>query len=181
MVGDSDTHPVLAQVLEHRDSIMAVIVAMSQDLAGSEDIFQETMLEIARGKERLDEVRDPVNWAKGVARNMVRRHWDAAKRTPTPVEQEALEYLAEIAQEEPDEDVWDRKRRGLRTCVEQLSERNRELFLTRYGRNFKGPKLAKAIGMRVGSLRTTLIRVRRFLRECIRAQIARASPRDADE
>ncbi|MBN1672598.1 MAG: sigma-70 family RNA polymerase sigma factor [Kiritimatiellae bacterium] len=175
MSNANEEHEVFVRVLEHRAAIMAVIVAMTRDFDAAEDIFQETVLEIVRSRDRFDETADFASWSKGIARHMVMRHWDAVKRKPTPLEQDTLEYLADVAQDEPDEDVWERERKGLRKCLEQLSERNRALFLTRYGRNLKGPKLARELGIRVGSLRTTLIRIRRFLRQCIGTQTVQST------
>jgi RNA polymerase sigma-70 factor (ECF subfamily) len=72
---------------------------------------------------------------------------------------------------EGDAEDWDRERTAMRMCLRQLTDRHRELFLLRYGENIKGPSLAEKVGIKVKSLRTTLLRIRRFLRDCVDARL----------
>lgn len=157
-------------ITENRSKIMAVIVAMVRDFDLAEDLFQQTVLEILRS-EQFDATRDFVPWASGVARNVVRRHWQSAARHPTPVSQEYLEMLGNLAVEEQDEDVWQAERAALYVCLNKLPEKMRRLFLLRYGQNFKAEKLARESSLPVGSLRTTLARLRLKMRHCMNMEI----------
>lgn len=153
-----------------RPALLAVILAMTQDFQESEDLVQETMLEVFKSVGSFDDSRDFLRWAKGVARKVVLRHWAARKRIPQTMEAEALQTLAESLAEEGEEPaLWEDERRRLQECLERLSERSRRLFLLRYGQNLKGPALAEASGFNVNSLRTTLLRIRVFLRDCLRS------------
>lgn len=152
-----------------RPALLAVILAMTRDYQEAEDLVQETMLEVFKSADRFDESRDFLRWAKGIARNVVMRHWAAQQRQPALMEAEALQTLAEALMQEDEEPArWEQERRRLQECLDRLSERSRKLFLLRYGNNLKGHALSEASGYNFNSLRTTLLRIRAFLRECIR-------------
>jgi RNA polymerase sigma-70 factor, ECF subfamily len=149
-------------------ALRSLIVAMTRDFQATEDILQETMLQVLQSEWPFASDTEFCAWAKGVARNMVRRHWTQQQRQPTPVAAEALEQLADalVKENEPPE-IWAEERRRLPACLERLSERSRRLFLLRYGEGLKGPALAATSGINVHSLRTTLLRIREFLRCCL--------------
>jgi RNA polymerase sigma-70 factor (ECF subfamily) len=129
------------------------------------------MLEIVNSSDRFDEERDFLAWAKGIARNVVRRHWDSQKRTPSPVEAELLNTAADIMADESEPDIWEKEKIGLRRCLGKLTEKYQRLFQLRYAENLKGPGLARAMDMKLKSLRTTLMRIRTLLRDCITMQV----------
>lgn len=161
-------------ITENRSKIMAVIIAMVRDFDLAEDLFQQTVLEILRGAE-FDASRDFLPWASGVARNVVRRHWRSAARQPFAASQEWLEVLGTLAVEEQDEDISLAERAALHVCLNKLPEKMRRLFLLRYGQNCKAEELARQSSFPLGSLRTTLARLRLKMRHCINMEIQEAS------
>lgn len=162
-------------ITENRSKIMAVIVAMVRDFDLAEDLFQQTVLEILRGVDQFDKTRDFLPWASGVARNVVRRHWGSLERRPCAASQELLDSLAMMAVEEQDEDVWQLERTALHACLEKLPDRMRRLFLLRYGHNHKADELARLSSFPLGSLRTTLSRLRIKMRHCINTEIQQSN------
>jgi RNA polymerase sigma-70 factor, ECF subfamily len=147
-----------------------VIIAMVRDFDVAEDLFQETVLEILRSKDRFQTERAFVPWACGISRNVVRRYWERENRKPLPITEEVLLRLSEIAVD-TDPDLWREERLALQQCLERLPARLHRLFLLRYGHNVKGQDLAEQAGIRVGSIRTTLARLRTQLRRCISMRI----------
>jgi len=172
---DESSQEAFALALMHRSAMMAVIVAMVRDLDAAEDIFQDTMLEIVRSFDSFETDRDFLPWAKGVARNMVMRHWASGSKKLVSMDRRMLETAAEVMMADLAPDVWESERTAMRLCLQRLTDRHRELFLLRYGENLKGPSLAEKVGIKVKSLRTTLLRIRRFLRECIDARLGTAA------
>lgn len=157
---------MLKRALQHRRAIMAVILAMLRDPVAADDVFQDSMVAIAKSADSYDPSRDFAVWAKGVARNMVRRHWRKIGREPSHAVVEALEYLGDLAFEEVP-DTWERERQALRFCMAKLKETSRRLIFLRYDRNLAGEELANASGLSPGAVGTTLARIRRQLRLCI--------------
>ena len=112
-------------------------------------------------------------WACGIAKNVVRRYWRRQKRQPAKAVSDLVVDLAQVSVE-ADGDVWRQERIALRRCLQKMSARRRQLLLLRYAHNFKGRELVERSAYRQGSIRTTLARLRRQLRQCIQAQTAQS-------
>jgi RNA polymerase sigma factor (sigma-70 family) len=153
---------------------MGVILAMVEDFALSEDLFQETVVEILKSAERTELQSEFLPWAKGVARNMVRRYYRSERSRRRSSYVADLEYMAELVISETDSRAWETEARALDTCVKRLSERHRKLLLARYGQGLKGRTLAERTGWKRASLLTTLARIRSFLRNCISAAASKS-------
>ncbi|MEM6777961.1 MAG: sigma-70 family RNA polymerase sigma factor [Planctomycetota bacterium] len=166
---DSPSIHTCLSLTEHRSRIFAVVVSMVQDYDLAEDLFQETISEILRSESTFDSSRGFVSWSCGVARNVVRQHWRRQQNAPTNGVCDLLSEFALVV-EEADDDVWKRERRALRSCFQQLPHRMQKLLMFRYGHNVKGKALADAVDIRLGSIRTTLARLRKQLRSCIRSR-----------
>ena len=161
---------ILSRAMENRSAIMEVIVCMVRDSVVAEDLFQDVIVAIAESEKTFDSDKEFLAWSWGVARNMVRRHWASSKRRPHATDPAVLEATADALVEDVEPDVWRQEKHLLRQCMQKLSARNHKLFLHRYADNLKGPDLARKTGISIGSLRTTLLRVRRSLRRCIESR-----------
>ena len=161
------TAEIYLKITESRSRIMATIVAMTRDFNVSEDLFQETVLEIIKSADRFDSSRDFAPWACAIARNVVRKYWRKKEKQPVAIEQEALFSLAEIAADSVDPELWQEERLALKHCLKKLPNPMRKLIILRYGHNCKGSELAKKSSMKSGAIRTTLLRLRKKLRTCI--------------
>lgn len=162
---DRDFESVLS-ITENRSRILAVIIAMVRDFDVAEDLFQETVLEILRSKDRFEPGRAFFPWACGISKKVVLRYWERENRRPAPMTEEMLMELAEIGTD-TDPDLWREERVALQACLDRLPPRLKRLFVLRYGHSIKGQDLADRAGIRYGSIRTTLSRLRMQLRRCI--------------
>lgn len=158
---------IYRKIIRNRTVIMAVIVAMIPNFNDAEDVFQDTIMEIIQNKDRYDSTRPFLPWAKGIARNMARRYYVRRTRVEEPVTPETLDILADVVVEDSEEEYWTKAMERLHICMGRLSSRNRKLLLLRYGKNLKGNSLAHEVGLSDKSIRTTLFRLREFLRKCI--------------
>ena len=154
-------------LVRHRAAIMKVVCAMLPDYGKAEDIFQDLAATVARHRDRYDETRDFLPWAKGVARNLVRRHYEKGKRSRVAFIED-LERLSTILDDMEDEDPnWERKRSALQVCIDKLSSKNKQLIMAKYRWNLEGSELARKFGGTVGSVRVILHRIRASLKTCI--------------
>ncbi|MCG8649135.1 MAG: sigma-70 family RNA polymerase sigma factor [Pirellulales bacterium] len=167
---NSSFHAILG-ITENRSRILAVIVAMVRDFDLAEELFQETVIQILKSEDQFDPGRSFVPWACGIARNVVREHWRGQQQAPSSGVCDMIAELAMVSAE-GDEDVWRRERKALRSCFQRLPERMQRLLLLRYGHNVKGQELAESAAIRLGSIRTTLARLRKQLRQCIQTRTA---------
>ena len=163
------------QTVFHRSEIMATILAMIRDYDAAEEVFQDTALEIERSKEKFRKGADFVPWARGIARNMVRRHYAAKARQPATVPMEALEYLADVVEKESEGLAWEAERAALRRCMDQLPERNRRIMEMKFGENLRGRAVATRLSLSEKSIRTIICRIKEELRRCIGQQVLNES------
>lgn len=170
---DDRSIPAVLNITENRSRILAVIVAMVRDFDVAEDLFQETVMEILKSEEQFDPTRSFMPWACGIAKNVVRQHWKRQRQAPSSGMCDLIADLAMVSAE-GDEDLWRRERKALRSCFQRLPDRMQRLLLLRYGHNVKGRELAESAAFRLGSIRTTLARLRRQLRQCVQAHTAQS-------
>ncbi|WP_146599443.1 sigma-70 family RNA polymerase sigma factor [Novipirellula aureliae] len=168
---DNRSFQSFLNITENRSRILAMIVTMVRDFDVAEDLFQETVLEILHSEEQFDPTRSFTPWACGIAKNVVHQYWRRQKQSPANGLGEMIADLAMISAEGDDE-MWHRERKALRSCFQKLPSRMQRLLLLRYGHNIKGPELAESAACRLGSIRTTLARLRFQLRQCIQAKTA---------
>ena len=169
MEGVNSNFQSFLSITENRSRILAVILAMVHDFDIAEDLFQETVLEILKSEDRFDPTRSFAIWSCGIAKNVVRQYWRRQKQAPASGITDMIADLALISAE-GDDDLWRHERLALRRCFQKLPERMQKLLILRYGHNFKGQELAESAAFRIGSIRTTLSRLRRQLRQCIKAR-----------
>ena len=172
-MNDQNQFQSFLSITENRSRILAMIVAMVHDFEVAEDLFQETVLEILKSEDQFDPLRSFTPWACGVAKNVVRRYWRRQKQQPTRGVSDLVADLAQVSAEAAD-DLWRHERVALRRCLQKLPARMQQLLLLRYAHNCKGRELAERAAYRQGSIRTTLARLRRQLRQCIQVQTAQS-------
>lgn len=167
MMLDSRQDQVSRLAVRHRTEILATILAMVGRFGEAEDLLQDTLVAIIGNPEAYDPEEAFVPWARGVARNMVRRHWrdlDTHRRHVPRLQERLADLLEQAEAEAPDESELLPR---LRACLDRLSERARRLVLLRYGEDVLGDELADRAGIPRTSVRTTLLRVRRSLMQCL--------------
>lgn len=141
------------------------------DCFPGEDLADQTFDRVSRklGSEQIDDV---VSFLWGVAKNIVR---EFHKRPATinlealPLDQEPHTGHAELWIIE--RRVRQRRLQCLRKCVQQMTEHNRELFLSYEYYSCKGSntlELAQRLGLSVSALQTKAHRLKHKLERCTR-------------
>lgn len=156
------------QFLAERFNLTAFIYGLVRDANVAEDIFQEVWIKLSDAIRKGTEIEDPLKWSRGVARNLVLRHW-RDQRTRKVVADSELVALVERAFEEQDgnRNVWEDKRRALMTCLEKLPGKSRDFLRLKYEKEFPVAKIAKDFSKTTDSVMKALSRVRRSLGECV--------------
>jgi len=144
----------------------------ADDLA--QDIVQETFLTTFRDSPppSLTDARRRGAWLRGIARHLLLRHWEKAKRSPVTVDSPALEQA---------EQVWASTFSGggdgssyleaLRECLKDVPERNREILDLRYAEKKTRREIAEVLSMSVDGIKSALQRIRARLSKCVRARL----------
>ena len=165
-------HDPVVQMVGCQDRLLAYVSGMVPDFAVAEDIIQDLAIEISAHRERYSPDRPFYPWARGIARNLVKRHYAAQSRARV-ITVEDLDVLADAMEEkELEEDQWRDRARAMRSCLEELSPANRKLMTSRYASNRKGRSLESEFRKTGNALRVSLFRIRSFLRSCIERHLA---------
>lgn len=161
-----DPHAGFLRLLIAEQGILrAYLLAATRDAQVADELLQDVSVSLFTAFARYDRERPFRPWALGVARLHVLRWRRDRMRQPTLLSEEALELLAETAAEEAPE--IDRRVGQLRTCIEDLAGRPRELLRWRYAEGLPIAEIAHRLGRQVAAIEMALTRLRRGLRQCI--------------
>jgi len=150
--------------------IVAWIRALVPNHTAAADVFQETSLELWRSFPTFRPDADFLPWALGVARHQVLKHWRTAKRDRLTFSEEFLHELTVEAIGLADELVP--RQAALDECVQQLSDRQRDLIHRFYGDNQSAAVIASAWERSIHAVYKSLKVMRRTLLECVEAKLA---------
>lgn len=131
----------------------------------AEDQTDETINRVIRKIAEGDQIRDPFTYVYGVARMVA---LEAARQRERNLS--APEQLRAVEAQEPDDS--ETRLECLSTCLQKLSERDRDM-IAEYYRDEKGEKierrrrLAERLGVPLNALRIRVLRVRDKLGSCI--------------
>jgi RNA polymerase sigma-70 factor (ECF subfamily) len=158
---------------QHR--LMAFIIGMLRDYSAAEDIFQETWLQLADAIEKGTEIRDVRKWSRGVARNLILKHWRstrAGKGSLVMFDSELLD-LVDVAFDEQDDRhaYWETRRRSLRECMAQLPPQSRAILAWKYEQRLPASAVAQRVNKTVEAVLMILSRLRKALAKCAEAKM----------
>jgi RNA polymerase sigma-70 factor (ECF subfamily) len=157
---------VLRLLLARRRLLLAYIRAIVRDMDIADDVFQEVCVTVVRRKDDIV-VGDAIEgYFRKVARHAALAALEKRGRTPSAMASDVLESLDRAWSRLPD-DTETVRLETLRTCVEKLPPRSRELLRQRYDQHLTGKNLADKIGSTPQSAYVALSRIHRALRECV--------------
>lgn len=150
--------------------VSAFVGSVVRDFAARDDVLQETAIAVMESFERYDPQRPFVAWAMGIAQNQVRLYYRRVQRDRLVFDDDVLFQLvavfeATFAEQAPALSF-------LRSCLDQLDGRARDLCELRYGRDLKPAAIAEALGMTANTVAKALQRIRDQLRLCIERKAA---------
>ena len=161
-----------SQFLSDRYGLMAFIYGLLRDPTAAEDIFQEVWVKLAEAAERGRAIDDMPAWCRGVARNLILRHWNEAKRVVVTADSELLAAVEQaFAEQDALRSVWQARRETLVACIRDLPGHARELLALKYEQGLTAATIAERLGGSVDRLFVTLSRLRHSLAECIERRL----------
>jgi RNA polymerase sigma factor (sigma-70 family) len=129
------------------------LVQMVGDVSLAEDLLQDTFHDAFRSRARLADVRSPVAWLYGIARNHALAALRRRRRLQRAIERAGRRRLTGDTTQEDAEIV------GLRDLLERtLSANDRALIVLRYLHGFSAVELAEMTGRSPDAVRQRLAR-----------------------
>lgn len=158
--------------------VYAFICTLVVDRSDADEVLQETNLALWQQIERFEPGTDFVAWACRIAHFKVMKLRDAAKRHRVKLDDAVIEMLATESIEEQRADHrlaaerYERNRLALVACLDELSERNRNILLLHYQGGQSLATIGSSIGRTANSVAQLFHRIRFALRSCVQRRLA---------
>lgn len=150
--------------------VSAYVTSVVRDFAARDDVLQEIAVAVMQSFDRYDSQRPWMAWVMGIAHNQVRLYLRRLQRERLVFDDDVLRQLAVAFEQTATEQST--ALGFLRSCLEQLEGRARELCELRYGRDRKPAAIATTLGMQPNTVAKALQRIREQLRACIERKAA---------
>ena len=163
----------LASLWMHSQPVVGSFIrGMVADLHEVDDVVQRVAETCARKFNEFDSAGDSQSfraWALSIARFEVLRFYQRQKRVAQAFSPEVMEVV--IAEFERCDDRPDERLDALRTCLDRVTDRNRQLIEMKYFRELTTERIADRLGLTSSGVRVALSRTRQFLAGCIQEQL----------
>jgi RNA polymerase sigma-70 factor (ECF subfamily) len=148
--------------------VFGLIRRVLRDFAQSEEVAQETLLEVWRTAERFDPARGPaLTWVMTIAHrravDRVRSEAAAAQREARAASAAAPVHADEVA--EAVESSLEAER--VSRCLDGLTDLQRESITLAYYSGYSYPQVAAALGVALGTVKTRIRDGLKRLRDCL--------------
>ncbi len=176
--GDQRAFRTLVEALSR--TLIATAYRYTKDWEWARDLTQDTWLRVHRHIDRYDPGRSFGAWLRVVHRNgcmdHLRRKWVRHESTPGD---EVLTRLQGVASDDPETDLEEKElHERLLMAVGELSESQRQVFVRVDLERTDQREVARALGMRSGTLRATLHYARKRVASALRGMERASRPEE---
>jgi RNA polymerase sigma factor (sigma-70 family) len=149
-----------------QNTVTAIALAITHDVAASEDIAQDAFLGAWQNLKRLQNPASFLPWLRQIARNLARDHLRANRHRPLDGEGAdiAIELAADPSPEPAEWLVEDERERAAAELISALPEDSREALLLFYREGQSSQQVALLLGLSDAAVRKRLSRARQSLR-----------------
>ena len=168
-MSDSVSVEFSQQLTQIQRKLYSYVLSLVPNRAEAEDILQESNVVLCRKAKEYDKDRNFQAWAFRIARYQVMAYLKNRKRSKLVFSEGIVELLAE---EIEDNSRFEKMRKALAFCIDELSERSRSVARLRFEGNCSLLEISEQLGRPMGTVSATLFRVRLFLVQCVRKKVA---------
>lgn len=174
----AETHA--AQVfLSHHDFVKGVALKYAPWPGLMDDITQQVFLEFMKKEAQWDLDKDARPLLATMTRHIAMRQWRERTRQQPDVVQKLADHIRQLAEEREAPPRYEDEIGVLRTCLQKLPEKSRELVELYYYNEIGTPQIAEQINMKTDTVCRALSRVREKLRDCIEQSMNQGGPAHA--
>jgi RNA polymerase sigma-70 factor (ECF subfamily) len=164
--------------IRDRHFLGAFVGGLLRDAHTAEDVLQEVWLCLAAEIEKGTVIDNQSAWCRGVARNLIRRHWVKSQRARNTRELDSLEAFLDridrcFQSADSDANYATARIAALDQCVEALPERSRRLLSLKYTEGEAVESIASEMGQSFEAVKKALVRIRAGLHDCVRQRLAK--------
>ncbi len=162
-----DRDQVIREFQRDRARLIAFIRSLAGDPDLTEDIFQEVSVVVLQKAGEFIPGRDLQAWCRGIARNIVLRERESARRLRTFSDDRLIELVDAAFAESAGRELIDSRRSLLRQCLDLLAAPSRELLDLRYGSGLSLRDASERLKRTEAAVQVALSRVRKWLSDCV--------------
>jgi len=163
--GDRDAYGRI--VAASQNTVTAVALAITRDVATSEDIAQEAFLSAWQHLRRLQNPNSFLPWMRQITRNLARDHLRARRQHPLGGDgaELAIANAADPAPTPMQKVIDDEREAAAADLISALPEDSREVLLLYYREGQSSQQVAMLLGLSDAAVRKRLSRARQCVRE----------------
>ena len=155
----------------HHGDIQAYVATLVPHAADADEVFQRTSVTLWQNFDRFNSDGSFVNWACGVARNVLRNYRrEFERRHVFLLSDDVLDSVGQL-RHKARETLSDRHA-VLEDCLDELPASQRELVASCYSGESKIKKVAEQLQRTPNAIYKQLAVIRRLLFECVRGKLA---------
>lgn len=171
----------VGEFIRNRHQLGAFVYGLLRDSQQAEDVLQEVWLRLAAEMEKGTRLENQAAWCRGVARNLVLRHWEKQRTSRVIANSDVLaaflDRVEEAFAEEPrSAEIWAARQEALDECVAKLPERSRRLLTLKYTAHHSMEEIAHELKRSVEGVTKALFRLRRALQDCVEKRVRGVAP-----
>lgn len=160
--------------LRHHDFVKGVALKYAPWPGLMDDIAQQVFLEFLANESKWDLTIDARPLLATMTRHIAMRQWRERTRQQPEVVQKLADHIHSLAQEREAHPRYEEEIGFLRSCLQKLPEKSRELVGLYYYNDNGTAQIAKQVHMKADTVCRALSRVREKLRECIQQSMNQA-------
>jgi len=153
-------------------SLYLYILSQVGNTDAAEEVLQETNLVIWSKSNQFEPETNFNAWTRQIATYEILKHRQRYKRDKLRFSDEFIKAVAEAAEHRTA--TQELREAALKTCLEKLEDKDRDLIEERYQPGMSGKELASSLGRPANSVYQSLGRIRRVLLDCIERTLASA-------
>jgi RNA polymerase sigma-70 factor, ECF subfamily len=171
-MNEQDRQALFSELLtRHQSELYGYIFAVVRNWEDSDDLYQSVCLILWNKFESFRPGSSFFAWARQVAKITVSNYLKH-KQPPDPISDKVLETLAEVAIEAQDDEA-EPYLAALRRCKAKLGDMDEQLLELHYAKDLGSRQIADYLRRPQQSVCRSLNRVRNWLLECVRMELAR--------
>jgi RNA polymerase sigma-70 factor (ECF subfamily) len=159
-----------------RFRLIAYIRSFVGDADLTEDIFQQVSVVVLQKADEFIPGRDLQAWCRGIARNVIQRERQKARRLRVFEGDRILDLVDRAFEESARSDLAEARSSLMRECLDLLAGHARELVSLRYSTGLSLRQIAGKLEKSEPAVQVALSRVRKWLTDCVQRRGSEAAP-----
>ncbi len=160
---------VVQLIANHQKDMMHYVYSLTLNWSDAEDVIQETNVRLWEQRDDYDSTKPFLPWARTIAYYLVLAQRTKKRRERIYFSEEVMNLLAE--EMEAIGEKLDGRHEALQTCLEQLSDSNRQMIDLCYFGGLKINAIAEKVKKSVEATYKMVARIRHKLHACVESNL----------